>query len=136
MRVFADTFYFIALLQPGGRDHELATRASAELAGGIVTTSAVLNEVGNFFSHRGGRRAFCALMEKLKHHSAIQVVFVDGAMFDRGLALFRERPDKEWSLTDCISFVVMSDMGLTDALTADHHFVQAGYRAVLSAQQE
>jgi len=50
---------------------------------------------------------------------------------DRGLALYISRPDKDWSLTDCISFVVMKERGLTGALTADHHFEQAGFVALL-----
>ena len=55
----------------------------------------------------------------------------DPALWRRGLALYRTRPDKAWSLTDCISFIVMTDHGLTDALTGDHHFEQAGFRALL-----
>ena len=55
----------------------------------------------------------------------------DQAMFDRGLDLYRERLDKNWSLTDCISFVIMRDESLTDALTADVNFVQAGFRALM-----
>jgi hypothetical protein len=50
---------------------------------------------------------------------------------DRGLALYAARPDKEWSLTDCVSFLVMQDHGVTEALTADHHFEQAGFVALL-----
>ena len=53
-------------------------------------------------------------------------------LFERGLALYNARPDKEWSLTDCISFVVMADEGLTDALTGDRHFEQAGFTALLA----
>jgi len=52
-------------------------------------------------------------------------------LFERGVGLFRQRPDKEWSLTDCISFVVMRDASLTEALTGDHHFEQAGFSALL-----
>jgi uncharacterized protein len=52
-------------------------------------------------------------------------------LFDEGIHLFAERPDKEWSLTDCISFIIMREYDLTDALTADHHFEQAGFRILL-----
>jgi hypothetical protein len=52
-------------------------------------------------------------------------------LFDRGVALYESRPDKEWSLTDCISFVVMADHGITEALTGDRHFEQAGFVALL-----
>jgi len=60
------------------------------------------------------------------------VILLSTEVFSRGLLLFDSRADKEWSLTDCISFVVMEDRGLTDALTADHHFEQAGFRALLN----
>ena len=52
-------------------------------------------------------------------------------LFTRGLALYKERTDKEWSLTDCISFVIMRDLKLSAALTADRHFEQAGFMALL-----
>jgi predicted nucleic acid-binding protein len=61
------------------------------------------------------------------------IVGADNDYFDRGLERFARRPDKEWSFTDCISFVVMEDKGLTDALTADHHFEQAGFTILLAA---
>jgi len=59
------------------------------------------------------------------------VVGLDPHLYQRGINLYAQRPDKEWSLTDCISFVVMSDRGITEALTGDHHFEQAGFRALL-----
>ena len=55
-------------------------------------------------------------------------------LFDRGLQLFSDRPDKEWSLTDCISFVVMGERSLTEALTSDHHFEQAGFTVLLKPE--
>jgi predicted nucleic acid-binding protein len=58
---------------------------------------------------------------------------LDDDLLGRGVALYRARPDKEWSLTDCISFVVMEEQGLTDALTGDRHFEQAGFQALLAA---
>ncbi len=60
-----------------------------------------------------------------------RVVFVDQDTYDRGWQLHRERSDKTWSLVDCISFVVMQDLRLTEALTADHHFEQAGFVKLL-----
>jgi len=52
--------------------------------------------------------------------------------FERGLDLYCSRPDKSWSLTDCISFLVMEEHGVMEALTGDHHFVQAGFVALLA----
>jgi predicted nucleic acid-binding protein len=56
---------------------------------------------------------------------------ISGSLLERGMELFRQRADKAWSLADCVSFVLMADQRLTDALTCDHHFVQAGFRALL-----
>jgi predicted nucleic acid-binding protein len=61
----------------------------------------------------------------------MKVVSVDTSLLNRGLELYQSRPDKDWGLTDCISFVVMREQNLIDALTADRHFVQAGFRALL-----
>ena len=73
-------------------------------------------------------RAFITSLEK---DPAITIAAIDPELLRRGLRRYDERPDKTWSLTDCVSFVVMEDHGLTDALTGDHHFEQAGFRALL-----
>lgn len=72
-----------------------------------------------------------SLLKHLKSDPLIEIVPPTLALFDMGLALYADRPDKQWSLTDCISFVVMRQHGLSEALTGDHHFEQAGYRAML-----
>lgn len=77
------------------------------------------------------RPAFLSLWQGMRANPLIEILTPDPGLFDRGLALFARRPDKAWSLTDCISFVVMADRGLTEALTGDHHFEQAGFRALL-----
>jgi predicted nucleic acid-binding protein len=59
------------------------------------------------------------------------IVETSGKLFRTGVAFYSRRPDKDWSLTDCISFVVMRDRGITEALTGDHHFEQAGFKALL-----
>ena len=61
-----------------------------------------------------------------------EVVHVDQELLEQGLALFQSRPDKEWSLTDCISFAVMQKRGIGRALTTDHHFEQAGFERLLT----
>jgi uncharacterized protein len=62
---------------------------------------------------------------------ATTVIPFDAGLMERGLALFAEREDKDWSLTDCVSFIVMQDRGITDVLTVDRHFEQAGFIALL-----
>jgi len=72
-----------------------------------------------------------ALIDHILGRPDVEVVRTAPDLWARGWALYRQRPDKGWGLTDCLSFVVMNDMGLQDALTADDHFRQAGFRAVL-----
>ena len=74
---------------------------------------------------------FETVIENLRSAEEIEVVPATADLFDRGFQYFTGRPDKDWSLTDCISFVVMHESGITEALTADHHFEQAGFVALL-----
>lgn len=92
-------------------------------------TEAVLIEVGNALS-AVNRVAAVQFIEQCYSTANLRVVSVDTPLLTRALRLYR-RPDKTWGLTDCISFIVMQDQGLTDAVTADEHFIQAGYRALL-----
>ena len=78
-----------------------------------------------------GRQSVVALISGLRRNPAVEIVSPSEELFNRGLDLYSRRIDKSWSLTDCISFVVMADRGLTEALTGDHHFEQAGFRALL-----
>lgn len=96
-----------------------------------MTTTTILLEVANAFSQPPLRPLAIALYERVTLSARITVVDVDRSIFARGWELFRSRRDKPWSLTDCISFVVMQDRHVTDALTADRHFEQAGFRALL-----
>lgn len=129
--VFADTFYFIALIDPQDEAHDRAIQATANRADRLVTTVWVLAEVGNLLSRGRDRTVFVELLEALRSDALSLVIPADQEHFDRGVELFASRPDKEWSLTDCISFQAMEEMNIVEALTADHHFEQAGFRAVL-----
>ncbi len=71
------------------------------------------------------------IVEAIRNDKNIMISPASTALMDRGIALFASRADKEWGLTDCISFVVMQEHNMTDALTADHHLEQAGFRALL-----
>lgn len=130
-RVFADTSYYIALLLPKDHRHELAVNLSAELDQQIVTTTGVLAELGNFFSYPGGRDGFIAVVASIHLDVDVLVIDLDLELFSRAFELFSGRPDKLWSIVDCASFQVMRDYGLTEALTTDHHFEQAGFTALL-----
>jgi predicted nucleic acid-binding protein len=75
---------------------------------------------------------FLSLVAGIRASSRVKVVSLDSGLMRRGLELMRNRPDKDWSLADCISFVVMEEMGLREALTGDRHFEQAGFKALLA----
>ena len=77
------------------------------------------------------RRAFSGLWGTLRQDPDVNVLMPDTEQFVAGIALYEARPDKDWSLTDCISFVVMERQKIARALTADHHFEQAGFVALL-----
>ena len=129
---FADTAYLIALVSPSDFSHAEARAQSVVAGRRIVTTSAVLNEFGNHFAKPPNRSVFASFVASLRAHSAFTLVHVDERLFDSGLDLYRQRSDKAWSLTDCISFVVMQELRLSDVLTTDHHFQQAGFNVLLS----
>jgi uncharacterized protein len=130
--VFADTSCLLALLIPTDSFHLPAiTWASANRLP-MITSEYVLMEVGNFFSPIPMRHVPGPFWRAIQSDGRIQVVEASVALMTRGIDLFDARLDKTWSLTDCISFVVMKDQGINSALTADHHSMQAGFTSLLS----
>lgn len=128
---FADTSYLLALLNPDDELHDSATALSSTLNEVVVTTMWVLTELGDAL-HRGrNREIFTRFLNTLDGHRDFEIVPASPEIFRQGVALFRDRSDKEWSLTDCISFVVRAEKRLSEALTADRHFEQAGFKALL-----
>ncbi|MEK7711103.1 MAG: PIN domain-containing protein [Planctomycetota bacterium] len=130
--VFADTSFYIALVNPGDVHHPDALAYMRNHRGRVTTTDYVLIEVGNWLSRTGDRPSFVALMRQLETDPELTVVPGSRDLFERGYELYKARADKAWSLTDCISFVVMEQMGLSEALTADRHFGQAGFTVLLA----
>ena len=129
---FADTYYYLALLSENDAAHAGAAQASRSYRGRVVTTAWVLAEVADAFAEPALRPSFLGLLEVLRGDPQVTIVPPTQEWFDRGIALYARRPDKAWSLTDCISFVVMEQMGLSEALTADRHFEQAGFVVLLA----
>jgi uncharacterized protein len=129
--VFADTSFYVALFSPGDVHHEAAVRLAQALRRAVVVTEFVLLELANALARASSRKLFVDLLPRLRANPNVKIVSVSADLFDRGVARFAARPDKDWSLTDCISFVVMEEEGITEALTADHHFEQAGFIALL-----
>ena len=132
MRVtFVDTFFYLALILKDDQYHTRAVLASASIRGRFLTTAWVLTEVADALSEPSRRRFFPELLGLLRSGTNTEILEPDLAVFERGADLYTRRPDKAWSLTDCISFVVMTERGLREALTGDHHFEQAGFQALL-----
>ena len=129
--VFADSFHFIALLNAKDPAHKRAVAEHRRKDQRIVTSDTILLEVGDALCHPCDRDDFLALYEFLQKDKRIKVIRLTPALLNRGIHRFRERADKDWPLTDCISFVVMEDEGLREALTGDQHFEQAGFKALL-----
>jgi uncharacterized protein len=129
--IFADSFYFLALQNRNDLAHEIAVEASMKIAAPIVVTEWVLTEVADAFSSPTARIKFISAFDDIVSDRNFKIVESSTKLFQRGMTLYRNRPDKDWSLTDCISFVVMKERKIKDALTGDRHFEQAGFRALL-----
>lgn len=131
-RLFLDTSFIQALLNPHDDYHQKAkqlfprVRAASE----VWLTEAILAEVGNALSsfNRNGAVQF---IQQYYRTDNIKVISVDTTLLMQALVLYQSHPDKIWGLTDCISFVVMQQQNLTDAVTGDRHFTQAGFRALM-----
>ncbi len=131
MAVFADTFFYLALLRADDPAHARALTA-AQRPGRIVTTEFILLELGNACARARDHADFVALVAGMRASPRMTIVALDSLLLERGLQRFAARSDKDWSLTDCTSFLVMEDEGIKVALTGDHHFVQAGFQALLA----
>ena len=131
--VFADTFYFIALLSPQDEAHADAERFAADEHVSLVTTAWILTELADGLAETDGRKIFHDLLHDLEMDPRVELIPPDEGLWRRAVDLYARRSDKEWSLTDCVSFVVMADRQITDALTGDHHFEQAGFHPLFKA---
>jgi len=128
---FLDTAYFLALTSKRDALHDDALAWSGFLPGPVLTTEYVLWEVVNSLSDPRNRPKAHGLLRGIEDNPKIEAVPADRDLLRSGLTLHAERPDKYWSLTDCISFVVMRQAGINEALTSDHHFEEAGFVALL-----
>ena len=130
--VFIDTSFYVAFLNTLDVYHQKAVELAQQLPTVpiVVTTEYVLVELANYF-HRRQRAAASNLIQNLLDGDGVQIVPSNSTLLRRGFELYSNRPDKTWSLTDCISFIVMQDQGLVEALTTDMHFVQAGFQPLL-----
>jgi len=130
--VFADTFYWIALINPGDKYAKDVLRFDDLLSGGnVYTTEEVLVEVLTFFAADTWRRIRAVeTVREILSDPAVHIIPQSHESFLSGFELYAARPDKGYSLTDCISMQTMRREGLTQALTNDRHFGQEGFRAL------
>lgn len=132
--VFLDTSFAIALSSVTDQNHVRAVELTNQIETNktrLVTTQAILLEIGNALSKQRYRAAAIQLLESLETDPSVEVVLLTNGLYKLAFNLFKQREDKEWGLVDCISFIVMQERGISDALTADTHFKQAGFRALL-----
>ncbi|AFY31512.1 type II toxin-antitoxin system VapC family toxin [Calothrix sp. PCC 7507] len=132
--VFLDTSFAIALSAPDDDLHQRAAQWAGllETAGTrLVTTQAVMLEIGNALSKQPHRHGAVILLNALAADSHVEIVPLSQQLYDRAFQLYCERSEKEWGFIDCVSFIVMQYSGITEALTANEHFQQAGFRALL-----
>jgi len=132
--VLLDTSYAIALSVSNDEHHERALRLADQLEAegiGLNTTRAIILEIGNALAGLRYRKAAVQLLDALENDPQVEVVPITEELCARAFELYRNRPDKDWGLIDCISFNVMEERRIRDALTTDDHFRQAGFRALL-----
>lgn len=132
--VFADTHYWVAVLDPHDKWHSKARAARQNLGTtSVLTTDEVLIEVLNTFGGRGEhlRRLVCAFVHRLRREPTAQIIPQSHSSFDEGFVLFEARHDKGYSLVDCISMATMRRHGLHSVLTNDSHFAQEGFAVLV-----
>jgi len=129
--IFLDTGYFLALFNPRDKLHQRAVNWSVQTKEQLLVSEYVLWECVNAFSGLTERNAAHAIVQYVRAEGGSELISASEALFQAGLELHRQRPDKEWSLTDCISFHIMEDRKIQKAFAYDQHFEQAGFTALL-----
>ena len=133
--VFIDTAYIYALINPQDQWHQKAVNWRLKIKTeerSLLTTEFVLTEIADGLSAVKFRRAAVQIISILQNNPLVKIIPATSNLFLQALKLYEQRPDKNWGLTDCASFVVMTENNITEALTTDDHFRQAGFTALLA----
>lgn len=131
-RTFIDTLFVIALINPRDQYHSMAAELAARYENNpLLVTDAVLLEIGNGLA-RNYKPEAVEVIEDFFDSEEVEIVRLTPELFERAFDLYRKYKDKDWGLIDCISFVVMTDWDVTEALTFDQHFEQAGFKALMA----
>ena len=129
-RIFVDTSFVLALINERDQYHDQAQRLSFNFEQSLlITTVPVLLEIGNAMAS-AFRKEANALISLFRNSNRVEVVELDGRLFQKALEVYERYDDKTWGLVDCISFVVMQERGLSNVLTFDGDFTEAGFRLV------
>jgi predicted nucleic acid-binding protein len=132
--IFLDTAYVNALVNTRDQWHDAAVQWQRKLSAEkrrLVTTEFVLVEIADGLAAVRFRGQAVQVIATLQASTLVEIIPASSQLFTAALELYRSRGDKDWGLTDCASFVVISERGLSEALTTDDHFRQAGLRALL-----
>jgi uncharacterized protein len=132
--VLLDTSYILALENKDDAHHDRAIALDNQLLrenAVLILHWGILFEIADGYARVGRRARGLQLLEKLTSEEGYRIYPITETLFQEALSFYRARPDKDWGLTDCLSFVLMKQQGMTEALSADAHFRQAGFTALL-----
>jgi predicted nucleic acid-binding protein len=132
--VFVDTGGFLALWDTSDEHHSIALLVQKDLERKrrpFLTTDYIVDETATLLLNRHSHSAAADFLDTIRRTDALRLEWVDQERFFAAAAWFQRHADKEWSFTDCVSFVVMRELKIRDAFTTDHHYSQAGFTALL-----
>jgi uncharacterized protein len=132
--IFADADYWIALLNPHDQLHSKASSVSSKVQRlRIITTEMILVEVLNGLASKGPtlRSTAANFVEQIRSNANVSILPQTSIQFQNALKFYKTREDKDWSLTDCASILAMQDGKITEILSYDKHFAQAGFMPLL-----
>ena len=130
-RIFVDTVFVIALVNHRDQYHQQASELADRFEGyPLLVTDAVLLEIGNALA-RSYKKEAIEIIEQFLASDEVEIVRLTSQLFERAFAMYKKYLDKQWGLVDCISFVAMHEAGVSQAMTFDRHFVQAGFEALM-----
>ena len=128
---FADTFFFLALLNAQDRVYHQKAPSANAVKRPVVLSEWVLIELADHLCDRRNRHLYGKVVDVVRTDTRFEIIPADQSTLDEANRLYRQRADKDWSLTDCTSFILMHRRNMIEALTGDHHFEQAGFVALL-----
>lgn len=132
--ILVDTAGFLSLWDASDQYHKRALQLQTELSrkAGFVTTDYIIDETATLLLVRHSHAAAVDFVQTVLQSQSLQIQWIDSERFQRAARFFAQHDDKQWSFTDCVSFILMQELKLTDSFTSDHHFRQAGFNPLLS----